>query len=55
MIEDDVIKELWRVKDAQAALYRYDVRALARALREQQTKSGRTVVTQPRERANPTE
>ncbi len=45
MYEDDVLCELWNVKDAMAAKYNYDVHALARALREKQGKDGRKVVT----------
>ena len=44
MYEDDVIAEVRRVKDEIAAQYAYDVRALARAMREKQGKDGRKVV-----------
>lgn len=45
MYEDDVIAEVRRVKDEIAAQYAYDVRALARAMRERQGKDGRKVVS----------
>jgi len=48
MLEDDLIKEIWRIKDALAAQYGYDVRAMVRALRKKQTESGRKVVAPPR-------
>ncbi len=44
MVEDDVIRELWRVKDSRARRYNYDVRAMARDLRERQAEGGRKVV-----------
>ena len=46
---DDVIRELWRVKDAQAAQYGYDVRAMVRALRKKQRENSEKVVA-PRPR-----
>lgn len=45
MYEDEVLKEVWRIKDAIAARHGYDVRAIAKALREKQGKDGRRVVT----------
>ena len=47
MRPDDVMEELWRVKDETAARYGYDIRALARALKEEQDKEGREVVSLP--------
>ena len=44
MYEDEVVREVRRVRDELAAEYGYDVHALARALREKQGKDGRTVV-----------
>jgi len=44
MVEDDVIRELWRVKDSRARRYNYDVRAMARDLRKRQDEGGRKVV-----------
>ncbi len=46
---DSVLEELWRVKEAHAAKYDYDVRAMGEALMAQQDKSGRKVVS-PRPR-----
>ena len=42
---DSVLEELWRVKEAHAAKYDYDVRAMGKALMAQQDKSGRKVVS----------
>ena len=44
MEEDDVIRELWRIKDARAKRYGYDVWAMARDLRKRQKESGERVV-----------
>ncbi len=44
MHEDSVMQEVHRIKDEIAARYNYDVRALAKALREAQEKGGRKVV-----------
>jgi len=45
MLKDPVLEELWRIKDELAARYGYDVRRLAEALKEEEKKSGRKVVT----------
>lgn len=45
MYEDDVIEEVWRVKDEIAAEFNYDVHALADALRKDEGKDGRKVVS----------
>ncbi len=42
---DPILEEIWRIKDEQAALYDYDVRKLAEALKEEEKRSGRKVVT----------
>lgn len=47
MQDDSVIKEAYRVKDDLAARYNFDVRELARAIREEQEKGGRKVVPPP--------
>jgi hypothetical protein len=44
MYEDDVIAEVRKAKERIAKQFGYDVRALARALREEQGKDGRRVV-----------
>jgi hypothetical protein len=51
MIEDSVIRELRAVKERHAARYGYDVRRMARALRREQAKSGRRVVSRRPRRA----
>ena len=45
MHEDDVLKEVWRIKDEIAAEHGYDIHALAQSLREDEGKDGRKVVT----------
>ena len=45
MHEDDVLKEVWRAKEAIAARYGYDVGAIAQALRKRQNRDGRKVVS----------
>ena len=55
MSADPVLRELWRIKDEIAAQYDYDVRALCRALREEQRKGARKVVSlNPKDRAKAT-
>ena len=44
MYEDPIVKEVRRIKEAHAAHYNYDIRAMARALREEQRKGDRKVV-----------
>ena len=45
--EDQVMREIHRIKDEIAAEYDYDVKKLGKALKEQQDKSGRKVVSPP--------
>ena len=48
---DPILEELWRVKDAIAAEYDYDVRALGKALQKAQETSGRRLISpKPRPR-----
>jgi len=48
MCEDDVLRELWRIKDELAAECGYDVETLGRALQEAERRSGRKTVSPPR-------
>jgi len=41
---DEIIKELWEIKDSIAQEFNYDVEALVDHLRSVRAKSGRTVV-----------
>ena len=50
MTRDPVIEELQRIKQAIAARYNYDVRAMAKAFREGQKTCGHPVVSPPRRR-----
>lgn len=45
MHEDDVLKEVRRIKEEIAAEHGYDVHALARVLREEEGKDGRKLVS----------
>ena len=47
MKEDEVMREVHRVKDKIAAEYNYDVKKLGESLMEKQKKSGRKVVSPP--------
>lgn len=40
---DEIIKELWQIREEHAAKFNYDLDAIFRDLKEQQEKSGRTV------------
>lgn len=44
MYEDPIVEEVRRIKEAHAARYGYDTRAMACALQEEQRKGGRKVV-----------
>ncbi len=50
MYQDPVVAEVRRIKEEHAARYAYDVRAIAAALREEQEKGGRKVVSLPARR-----
>jgi len=51
MLDDDIIRELWRAKAAVAARYGNDVQAIVRALRKKQADDKRQVVAPPRREA----
>jgi len=48
MLDDDIIREVWQAKEAVAARYGHDVRAMVQALRKKQADGGREVVAPPR-------
>jgi hypothetical protein len=48
-MRDEIIEELWRIKDEIAKEYHYDPDALVAALRRQQQDSGRKVVNLEKE------
>lgn len=50
MTRDPVIEELQRIKQAIAARYNYDIRAMAKAFREDQKTCGHPVVSLLRQR-----
>jgi hypothetical protein len=47
-VSDEVIRELWRVKEEIAKEFNYDVAALAAQLNRRQEESGRPVVDRSR-------
>lgn len=44
MMRDEIIQEVWRGKDAVAAKYKHDAKAMAKALREREKKSSAKIV-----------
>ena len=44
---DPVLEEIWRFKDEHAARFGYDIQKLAQALKEEEKRGGRTVVSFP--------
>jgi hypothetical protein len=47
MRDDSILREIWRIKDANAAKYGFDVRAIGKALQAEQRRSGRKMVSRP--------
>ena len=45
MQRDPIVEEIRRIKEAHAARYNYDIRAMCKDLREEQTRSGAKVVS----------
>jgi len=45
MRNDPVVEEVRRIKEEHAARYNYNIRAMGKALQEEQTRGGRKVVT----------
>ena len=48
--EDPIVAEVRRIRDAHAARFNYDLRAIFRDIKEQERKSGRTFVSFPPKR-----
>jgi hypothetical protein len=44
---DPIVEEVRRIRDAHAARFNYDLRAICRDLKELEAKSGRTYVNYP--------
>lgn len=51
---DEIIREVWRVKDEFAKQFNYDIEALAAELQKRQKESGRKVVNLEKESADQT-
>jgi hypothetical protein len=47
MADDPVIEETRRIRDRLAKTHGYDLRKIARALQQEESKSGRRTVTRP--------
>ena len=47
MWKDPVVEEVRRVRERHAAKYDYDLKAISKALRDEQRESGRKVVSLP--------
>ena len=50
MREDPIVEEVRKVREAHAAQFNYDLRAIYRDLKEQEKKSSRTFVSYPPKR-----
>ena len=50
MREDSILRAIRRIKDENAAKYGYDVRALGKAIQEEQRRSGRKLASRPSKR-----
>lgn len=53
MWKDPIVEEVRRVRERHAAKYRYDLDAICRALKEDERRSGRTVVSLPPKKPQP--
>jgi len=51
MQRDPIVEEVRRIKEEHAARYNYDIRAMGKALQEEQKRDGRHVVSPPPRRA----
>ena len=50
MLRDPIVEEMRRIKEAHAARFNYDIRAMGRSLQEEEKLSGRKVVSYARKR-----
>ena len=53
MIDDPIVEEVRRARDAYAASFNYDLRSMVRDLQEQEKTSGRKYVSYPPVRIEP--
>ena len=51
--EDPIVAEVRRIRDAHAARFNYDLRAIFEDIKERERKSGRTYVSFPPKRLSP--
>lgn len=52
-MNDPIVEEVRRIRDAHAARFNYDLDAIFRDIKEQERKSGRTFVSFPPRRVEP--
>lgn len=52
MWDDPIVDEIRRIREAHAAQFNYDVRAIARDIQEREARSGRRYVTLPPRRVS---
>jgi hypothetical protein len=52
MREDSILREMWRIKDENAAKFGYDVRALAKSLQEKQHRRSGKLVSRCKKKTN---
>ena len=52
MREDSILREMWRIKDENAAKFGYDVRALAKSLQEKQRRRSGKLVSRCKKKTN---
>ena len=53
MWEDPIVAEVRKIREAHAAKFNYDLRAIYQDLKEQEKRSGRTFVSYPPRRCKP--
>ncbi|MDY6780991.1 MAG: hypothetical protein SW833_00265 [Cyanobacteriota bacterium] len=47
MWKDEILEEIYRIREEHAKYFNYDIKAICNDLRQRQTASGRTIVLHP--------
>jgi hypothetical protein len=55
VIKDEILEETWKIKDALAARYHYDIDAMFRAMRAGEKRSGHKLVSFVKRKRKPGE
>ncbi len=50
MVEDEILKEIWRIRDEYSKSFSYDLDAIYNDLKQKEVESGRQHVTLPRKK-----